>query len=465
MTRRRRFRTVQIGLGLALLATLVGPNGARAQSSSELGAIAGSSAASSLHALYTPKGLIPTAALVDLGVPDALTTISGGPQTFARASVADPGEVLANPDALLSQAGSGYPPGSIPPYPYRATASSAVGQPASESAPAPGLDAKATAEPTEAHAIATMPAFDGAAIARVGSTKATTSTSITGNTVTLHARSETNGFDLLAGLIRIDSVVVDLTATGDGSTTTTSGGTTVTGASFAGMPATIDKDGIHLSGTGAPDPSALNDALRPLLGQGVDNVNTALAAAGVHITALAPVEAGTATNKERSAYGVQIALDFSSTTVPVLEQLLSALPYVPPLAPGAPGLSDLIAIARSHEIVGIDVGRGRVALDARPRPPVPPSPAELPSTLGDLVAPVPGSAEVVPIDAAAAPAPLAASPSRSTPASASLPRSGGLAALVLLALLAASIAGDRLSVAAGWLLPEADPQPCPRTGR
>ena len=79
--------------------------------------------ADGLHAFYNPSGLLPIGAPGDVGSPDAYATISSGPAAFARASAADPGDLLANPDALLQVgAGSGYKPGTIPAYPYRATA-------------------------------------------------------------------------------------------------------------------------------------------------------------------------------------------------------------------------------------------------------------------------------------------------------------------------------------------------------
>lgn len=62
----------------------------------------GSAASSGLRVGYVPKGVLPIASPVDLGAPDTLATINSGPLTFARASVADPGDLLANPDALLA---------------------------------------------------------------------------------------------------------------------------------------------------------------------------------------------------------------------------------------------------------------------------------------------------------------------------------------------------------------------------
>src|SRR5687768_17822146 len=52
------------------------------------------------------------------------------------------------------------------------------------------------------------------------------------------------GIDVV-GLLTIDSVVTDLTATTDGATASATGGTVVSGARFLGQPVTIDAEGIH----------------------------------------------------------------------------------------------------------------------------------------------------------------------------------------------------------------------------
>ena len=82
-----------------------------------VGAFEGTAQASGLRAVYNPEGILPIPPPVDLSAPDALATIASGPSTFARASVADPGDLLANPDALLVQASPSYPAGAIPPVP------------------------------------------------------------------------------------------------------------------------------------------------------------------------------------------------------------------------------------------------------------------------------------------------------------------------------------------------------------
>ena len=123
----------------------------------------------------TPTALLPLPPLVDIGAPDALATIASGPATFARASVLDPGDILANPGAVLRRAEPGRP--RHPAYPFRITANSGTA-PSAESNPGPGLSARVTATDEGSTAEATASAFDAPAVATVGSltAKATTAT-------------------------------------------------------------------------------------------------------------------------------------------------------------------------------------------------------------------------------------------------------------------------------------------------
>jgi hypothetical protein len=210
----------------------------------KLGGYQGTSQGDGLHAFYNPAGVLPISPPIDAGVPDAYATIASGPATFARASAADPGDLLANPDALLSQgAPPPYKPGTVPAYPYRAKASSGTG-PSDDSSPAPGLDARANADDTGSAATATMPGSSTPAVATFGTMTSTATTTTDGGTVTVHARSEISNLNVL-GVLTIGSVVTDLTATSDGSAVALSGGTVVSGAAVLGTPVAIDGNGVQ----------------------------------------------------------------------------------------------------------------------------------------------------------------------------------------------------------------------------
>src|SRR3546814_4128310 len=65
-----------------------------------------------------------------------------------------------------------------------------------------------------------------------------------------------SGFSLL-DVLKIESIVTDITVSSTGEETTVTGGTTVAGATLLGLPATIDAEGIHVDREAAPsDPAA-----------------------------------------------------------------------------------------------------------------------------------------------------------------------------------------------------------------
>src|SRR3546814_14570253 len=113
---------------------------------------------------------------------DVCSSDLSGPSTFARASTADPGDLLANPDALLTLVSSEYPQGLIPAYPYRASATSGFGAPTQESNPAPGLNARAEVTSTGSVAQATMPKAIAPAIASFGTLPSLATTTVAGPT-------------------------------------------------------------------------------------------------------------------------------------------------------------------------------------------------------------------------------------------------------------------------------------------
>jgi hypothetical protein len=422
-----------------------------------LGGVQGRAAASGLHVSYSPQGLLPIPNLIDLGAPDALATIASGPTTFARASVLDPGDILANPDAVLAlAAGASYPGGTIPPYPYRITANSGTGDPPVESSPAPGLTARVAAAGGTSEARAAVAESDAPAVMRLSGAISEATTETDGSTVTVRARSRLSDLNLL-GLLTIDAVVTDVAATSDGATTEVEGGTTVTGASVLGQPVTIDAEGIHVAGNGSG--SVLGGILRPLIG----GLNDVLARAGLKVTVAGPVEAGGDTTGQLTAGGLRIDVELSPRTLPALAALLDALPPIENPVPGAPSVEDLFQIARAHHPIAIEVARGAVSLSARPgftRPPTttPARPAT-PSGATPGVAPtgtlgLPPVAGSAPTSPEGAPVPVGAA--------AEIPAGAGIGGLVALALLSQPFIGDRLAAMAQAILGAGGAAACPR---
>ena len=442
-------------LALVAGATLLGAGAAapsaEAASQGSLGGYQGSAAGSGLHALYAPQGLLPTSPPVDFGAPDALATISSGPATFARASAADPGDLLANPDALLSLGSSDWKPGTIPAYPYRATASSGVGEPTSESSPAPGLDARAAANDTGSRAQATMPALATPAVMTVGSMRSTATTATDGATVTVHSVSAIDDIDLL-GVVHIDSIVTDLKATSAGQGTTLEGGTTITGATVGDQPVTIDANGVH--------PEAGGSGSNPAF----DGINELLGTAGIRLTVAGPVQQAGATSGQLASSGLRIDLEVSDRTLPILGQLAASIPPLDPLVPGTPSVEDVLVAAQARHLVAIQLGRGAVSLNAPPlpqRPAVSPTGATSPPALsGRVPSAVPRPSGPATLDPAP---PASLTPATADTAAVSLGQ--GVGALALLVLLAQPLIGDRLARATGVVLAADRGATCPQEER
>lgn len=333
----------------------VAPTGAVADDEAPtLSGYTGIAGASGLQVDYVPEGALPLPSLVDLGAPDAVATISSGPSTFAQAAAFDPGDLLANPDALLTLFSSAYPSGTLPAYPLRVSANSGFGDPVVESNQAPGLTARAEAQPTASAARAYAPKVDGGAIANIGSMSAIATTATNGSSVTVKAQSKVGGISLL-NLLKIDSIVSDVTATSDGSETKLTGGTKILGAELMGRAVTIDRNGIKLAKTTLPIPN--------LLGAGLNN---ALKTAGIRITYSGPQELHTANSGRLATSGLRIDFAFTSRSVKLLATLFDALPPIDsPLPAPLPGPEDLVAAVQANNVGGIEIGRASVSLATR----------------------------------------------------------------------------------------------------
>ena len=423
LRRHRALRGARLALALVVSSTLLGAGSAEGQdvgSAPTLGGYSGRALASGLQATYAPEGLIPTGTPIDLGAPDALATIASGPSTFARASAADPGDLLANPDALFTLASGDYPQGTIPPYPYRVSASSGVGEPTAESNPAPGLSARVNAAPNGSSARATMPALATPAVATVGSMASTATTKLDGGTVTVHSRSELDGIDVLGGLLHIESIVTDLTASSTGGATKLEGGTTVTGATVMEQPVTIDEKGV-----------------RGTVG-GVD-ANTLLEAVGITVTLPGPVELEGDHSGQRASTGLRIEVGASDEQVPGLPDVLGGLPPLPAF------VEDLLAAARARHLVRMELGRGVVDLSARQV-----ASFAAPTPLAPSIAPPivePPTAPAAPVPESAAPEADAPATGTAVPASdvGELSLGTGVGALAILLLLVQPFVGDQLA--------------------
>lgn len=455
--RRWASTTVRVGLALLAGATLVHSGPARAQDgtpASTLGGYEGTAAASGLRVVYNPSGLLPIPPPVDLSAPDALATIAAGPSTFARASVADPGDLLANPDALLAAGSSDYPQGAIPPYPFRISASSGSGSPTARLAPAPGLESSVTAQGSSSQAEASTPRASGPAIINVGSARAHAATRTDGSSVTVNASSSINDLDLL-GLLTIKSVSSEVSATSDGATTTATGGTVITGALVMGEPVDIDADGIH------PQQGAQGVQITR-----VEAVSDLLGMLGLRVTVASPIKQESPGAGQLISAGLRIDMEVSDATYPQLGDVLDQLPPRPTLVPGAPGVDDLLALARARHLLTVAVGQAEVSLGVRADSSTP-VPDDTPTASVDFSSgsDVPQAFDAGPGALPAFPstptAPIGAASTEDSPSHGFAP---GIGVLAVLGLLMQPLLAERISRGAALLL-SADPtDACPREG-
>jgi hypothetical protein len=313
-----------------------------------------------------------------------------------------------------------------------------------------------------------MPGTSTPAIATFGSFSSNATTTTDGDTVTVHARSEMSDLNVL-GLLKIGSVITDVTATSDGSAVQLSGGTVVSGGSMLGTPIDIDADGVRAAPGTTTTTNALSGLLGGLLVPAAGSLNDVLRSAGLHITVAGPVQNGSGSAGLLQAAGLRIDFELSDRTFPVLGQLLDSIPETPPLAPGAPTVGDILALAGARHLVAIAVGRGVVSLSATESKPFTITAPSGASAGGAGGAPVAGSSPSIGArpGPAAAPALIDAAPAPAvlddTPAAASL--GAGVGALALLVLLAQPFAGSWLARGSAALLASNTASSCPWEGR
>src|SRR5690554_1785801 len=94
---------VVVGVLLAMmLPASLNTTKAEAQTGDRLIGIQGTARAFGAMAHYNLGAVLPIASPVNASLPDSVATIASGPATYARSTVLNPGDLLANPDAVLS---------------------------------------------------------------------------------------------------------------------------------------------------------------------------------------------------------------------------------------------------------------------------------------------------------------------------------------------------------------------------
>jgi hypothetical protein len=328
--------------------------------------------------------------------------------------------------------------------------------PSTELNPGPGLSERVEVGDGSSSAKASIGAAEAPAIASFGAMTASATTKTDGTSVTVHAVSKIAGFDLL-GLLQIDGITTDITATSKGGETTLEGGTKVVGATIAGQAVTIDENGIHPKKGSA---SILGALLEPLTG----SLNTILKTAGINVTLAGPQKLEGSTSGQLASTGLKIDLELSRNTQPALAQLLDAIPPIENPLPGAPSIEDLLVVAQARHLASIELGRGVVSLAARSIGPDTSSDVTFPEDTGSFDLP-PTSTGDFPLSPTVTPtSPTAVEPAGATQRS-SVPAGAGVGALVLLAVLAVPFVGERVAWLCSTVLAAGGAEHCSMEGR
>ena len=323
----RAVTAARIAAGLVAASSLLGgPAGparrrqAQTPASPTLAGVQGRALASGVAVAYQPEGLLPIASPIDLSSPDALATIASGPSTFARASAADPGDLLANPDALLALGSPDYEAGHDPALPLpgqrvvrRRRADGRVEPGARPERPRRRRRQRVDRRRRRCRR------WRRPAVATAGSIASIASTTTDGATVTVHARTEVSNFDLL-GILTIESLVTDVTATSDGDRHDPSpAARPITGAAVLGQPVTIDADGVHGEPPSGPPTRCSATCSAPAAA-----APTSPRRRRHPVTLVGPVAQDGETAGQLTAAGLRIVLEVSEDTMPVLGQLAGA---------------------------------------------------------------------------------------------------------------------------------------------
>ena len=189
---------------------------------------------------------------VALTVPETTSTLSTGGVGAALATVAWPGPIFGNLGTTILVLSDKAPAGvTVLNDPVRAEARSGGTQRSSYTT-LPGTDLEAAATNDRVTA-SSRTGSQQLPVGTVGAFSGDTSTVLTGATSARGtAKGLLNDLDLAGGVIHVGSVTSTAEATTDGIAADGKGTTTVSGMTVAGVPVTVDQDGLHVAGQGTP---------------------------------------------------------------------------------------------------------------------------------------------------------------------------------------------------------------------
>jgi len=277
---------------------------------------------------------LPNENLLEDDVPFARTNMSSGPVVDALGAPYYPGDIAANVGTLLQTFGVPLPvpndsalaEAKYPASPgYNADAAFGVPPPAGSPVTPNVFNATSHADANGGAVTSSVSDFafglPGLPVVQVGSVQATNDVKVTGSSVSSSASSIVRGITI-AGMVDIDAMTADATATSDGNQGSPTSDLHVGKVTVDGMPAYIDKDGIHISTAAAPDTGITPAQLQSTL-------NGTLAQDGISVRLADPTTSATGADGHADAGGLVISFTHSFA-IPFISGL-PALPALPNL--------------------------------------------------------------------------------------------------------------------------------------
>lgn len=199
-------------------------------------------------------------------VPESSATLANGPVGYGLSSLVWPGPLASNAGSLILVVQPTAPPQvTALNNPIRAEARTGQNPPTTTNNNTPGTSMVATAKDDLVEATASVDSSTGGG--SFGSSHTHALTTLAGATAKSTSDSLVRDISLAGGVVKIDSVSSVAEATTDGTKSAGDAHTVVHGLTIAGMPATVDDNGLHIGSQGQPANAAANQIAQQALGK------------------------------------------------------------------------------------------------------------------------------------------------------------------------------------------------------
>jgi hypothetical protein len=301
-----------------------GSGGSTSTTGTALGGYTITSLAEAVTAQYEqPNFPLPATPSLEFDEGYASTEDNSGPTGSATASSLYPGQVVADSGPQLALLAPGVPLPPAPIWPIQA-ASEYPETPNSANTDNTGvnMDASSTASGNTASATLgddnptagssstdpsiTAPAGSGnpfaadSSLIGIGALSATSTSQAPSVTATAEASATDTGISILGGFINIGSVTSTATAASNGTTGTLTGSTEVQNMTIAGVPVTVDANGIEADGQAAP------------LSLPISSINTLLNELGISIALTNATDKTNGPSASRALQGLTFTIDLKT---------------------------------------------------------------------------------------------------------------------------------------------------------